>query len=147
MVPGLSQIMLHQKRLFHALCLLGSVLSASATTAYYLDVNGSAAGSGVTNGGVYDAGGTNWSTDSTGGSACGLFSGRNLPVFSAGTDAAGLSYTITGNIGQTSGGLVVQDGNVTFNASGTFFGGGTVSTAPGTSLNFAPAIWDFTVTP
>ena len=70
---------------------------------YYLNLNGAVAGSGVTNNGVYDAGGINWTTDSTGGSATGTFAGRNTPVFSTGTDAASLSYTITGNIGQTSG--------------------------------------------
>ena len=118
-------------------------LSQTPAASYYLDVNGSMPGSGATNNGFYDAGGTNWSTDSTGGSATGLFPMRNAVVFSAGTDGAGLNYTITGNIGQIDDGLAVQDGNVTFTASGTFFNGGTVSTAAGTSLNFSPASWDF----
>ena len=112
---------------------------------YYLNLNGAVAGSGVTNNGVYDAGGINWTTDSTGGSATGTFAGRNTPVFSTGTDAASLSYTITGNIGQTSGGMIVGEGNVNFIAGGSFFGGGTVQTLAGTSLNFTPPSpsWDF----
>jgi len=120
-------------------------LAASAATPYYLDVNGSLPGCGVTNGGVYDAGGTNWTTDSTGGSAAVTFAGRSTPVFSAGTDASGLTYTITGNIGQTSGGMTFAEGNVNFIAGGSFFGGGTVQTLAGAGLNFAPPspTWDF----
>ena len=125
--------------------LFAPAVTFSATN-YYLDVNGATAGCGVTNGGVYDAGGTNWTTDSTGNSSTSgnqtVNHGGTL-VFSAGTDASGLNYTITGNAGQTQGGIRVQDGNVNFTATGTFFGGGTVQTLAGTSLNFAPSSWDF----
>jgi autotransporter-associated beta strand protein len=120
--------------------------SCPAATSYYLDVNGATPGSGVIQGGSYDAGGTNWSTDSTGGSATDnnqTVSHGGTLIFSAGTDAAGLTYTVNGSAGQTQGGISVQEGNVNFTASGSFFGGGTVSTAAGTSLNFDSSGWDF----
>ena len=107
-----------------ALTLLGSFWSANADMAYYLDVNGAELGSGVTNGGVYDAGGTNWSTDSTGESGTTTdqtVSHGGTLIFSAGTDASGASYTVDGSAGQTQGGIAVQDGNVNFTATGSLF--------------------------
>lgn len=129
--------------MFCLFCVTHKVRSA---TQYYLDANGSLPGSGVTNNGVYDGGGTNWTTDVTGSSVTSsdqtVNHGGTL-VFSAGTDASGISYTVTGNVSQTQGGIRVQDGNVNFIATGSFFGGGTIQTLPGTSLNFAPSSWDF----
>ncbi len=126
----------------HACALLLLPLCASAAD-YYFDVNGSAPASGITAAGSYAATSAVWNpaTDGTGTPV--LNPGRQGYVFSAGTDAFALAYTVTGSMGQVSQGITVEEGFVTLSGGGTFFGSTTVRTRPGTSLVFSTTNWDF----
>ncbi len=121
------------------MAMLASTLHAAT---YYFDVNGAAAGSGVTDGASY-AFANNWSTDATGSSATGAAATRNPVVFSAGTDAANKSYTVTGTFGQISSGVTVEEGFVMLTGGGTFYTSQTVKTYAGTGLTITNTTWDF----
>jgi autotransporter-associated beta strand protein len=114
----------------------------AGAASYYFDVNGTAAGSGVTDGGSF-AFANNWSTDATGNSATGAAATRSPVVFSAGTDAANKSYTVTGTFGQISSGVTVEEGFVTLTGGGAFYNGQTVKTYSGTGLTITNTTWDF----
>ena len=103
---------------------------------YYFDVNGSGSDSGITNGGVYATSttATNWTASSAGTAATAAFADRNSLIFSAGTDAAGLSYTVSGSLSQPN--LIdVEDGYLTLSASWSGFSSPILRTADGTSLS------------
>lgn len=125
--------------------LLSVVLFANTVRAasYYFDVNGVAAGSGVANNGSY-AVGTTWNPVADGtGTPVGVqgtaFRGSTL-VFSAGTDAAGLNYTVTSFNSYQPSGVTVTAGYVTL-ANGSGYSSPTISTMSGTSLNLGA--WDY----
>jgi len=106
----------------------------SGAQTYYFDDNGAVEGSGVTNGGVYNVAlnSTNWST-SPDGTTTNALANRKANVFSAGTDAAGTSYTIAGTLPEPS--LIsVEEGNVTLSASWSAFMTPVIRTADGCSL-------------
>lgn len=113
---------------------------------YFFDVNGTTAGSGVVDGSSHAAGGSIWNTlaDGTGtitGTVGTAFRGHTL-VFSAGTDAAGASYTMTGfGTSYQMTGIRIEEGNVSL-VGGSGFSGPTVLTKTGTSLGIS-GNWDF----
>jgi autotransporter-associated beta strand protein len=76
----------------------------------YFDVNGTATGSGVSDGGSYTWEGTNWNTATTGTTTAPTTwpEGAQFARFSAGTDANNKSYTITANSNHTFAGMVLQ---------------------------------------
>ena len=122
------------------LCVFANLASAAD---YFFDVNGIAPGSGITAGGSYDATAPVWNSATDGTATPVLNPGRQGYIFSAGTDAFGLSYTVTGSMGQVSQGITVAEGAVTLAGGGTFFGSTTVRTRAGSSLAFATTNWDF----
>ena len=93
-------------------------------THYFFDVNGTTAGSGVTNNGSYTWEGTNWNANSAGSTTAPIAwpDGANFPEFAAGTDAGSSNYTITANANHTFAGMALQTS-----------GGGTVTVASGSS--------------
>lgn len=113
---------------------------------YYFDVNGTTAGSGVLDGSSHAAGASIWNTsaDGTGtisGTVGTAFRGHTL-VFSAGTDAAGAGYTMTGfGTSYQMTGIRIEEGNVSL-VGGSGFSGPTVLTKTGTSLGIS-GNWDF----
>jgi len=125
--------------------LLSTAFCGAAT--YYFDANGPTTGSGVTNGGSYDASitGTTWSTSSAGTLITGQAADRNSLVFCAGNDASGLTYTVTGNLSQP-GSLSIEEGSVLITAAFDFFWSPTIQTADGTSLDISGANARSTVT-
>lgn len=100
----------------------------------YLDINGATAGSGITNGGAvtWDSSAI-WTSTSDGTGTPTAWAANDLAVFSAGTDALLLPYTVTVDAGgQTVGGLTFEDTKV------TLLGGPlTLSGAPVITLNHA----------
>src|SRR4051812_37363242 len=90
---------------------------AVAATNVYLDVNGTATGSGVTAGGNYSWESNFWNTTSTGiTTAPGAYVDDEFPRFAAGTDAGALNYTVTANANHRVAGMFLNTN-----------GGGTVT--------------------
>lgn len=117
----------------------GTVRAAS----YFFDVNGTTPGSGITNNGTY-AVGTTWNPSADGtGTPVGVqgtaFRGSTL-VFSAGTDAVGSNYMITGFSSYQPSGVTVTAGYVTLD-HGSGYSSPTITLMSGTSLNLGA--WDF----
>jgi autotransporter-associated beta strand protein len=99
----------------------------------YFDVNGTATGSGVADGGSYTWEGANWNTATTGTTTAPTAwpEGAQFARFSAGTDANNKSYTITANSNHTFAGMVLQTsggGNGTGKAVTIAASGGAVLT-------------------
>jgi autotransporter-associated beta strand protein len=123
-----------------ALFVVGVSTVPMQAAALYWDVNGGTLGSG-------DAGGswsgTNWNTDSTGGSGgtISTWSSSNNAVLSAGTDAVG-SFAISVTGAETVGNLTAVMGNVTLSGTGSFslFSSATWTTNSGASLVVQPGI-------
>jgi autotransporter-associated beta strand protein len=104
---------------------------------YYFDVNGTLDGSGVADGSSYDTSGSFWSTGagaSAGTATPGAYATQNNIFFSAGTDASGLGYTVTGNMVQPTG-VNVEEGFVNLTATLDTFRNPTIKTLNGTSIN------------
>jgi fibronectin-binding autotransporter adhesin len=94
--------------------------SAARGSMLYWDTNGATAGCGSGNG---DWQGANWSGDSSGMTATGLWTNGSDAVFSAGSDTTG-SFTVTAPSDLTLGNLAVEEGNA------NFVGSGVLSIAP-----------------
>ena len=123
------------RRLFSAAIFVGSVLFAekALSQTYYLDVNGATENSGITAGGSYDVATTIWSTAADGSGASVAHTANKPYVISAGTDAAGLNYTLTGSLQQPSK-LTIEEGYVTLSSTLDTFRGPIIQTENGTSL-------------
>ncbi len=131
-------------RIFFLLCGVWGAASSGVAADYYFDVNGASPGSGVVNGGSYGGSGSTWSITSDGTGSTGVLPGRQGILFSAGVDAVGFAYTVSGSLGQVSQGITVQEGQVTLTGGGTFFAGQTVRTVgSGTALTFSGTAWDY----
>src|SRR5262245_52175432 len=97
-----------------------------AATHRYFDVNGTTSGSGVTAGGSYSWEGSFWNNNNAAGTASTAAwpdsAGGDFARFSAGSDAAGKSYTVTANSNHTLAGswLNANSGSVTVNGPGIF---------------------------
>src|SRR5882762_4895953 len=92
---------------------LGTTFSLQAAIKYW-DNNAATTGAGGPSPtGTWDTTGTKWTTDATGNSATTTWADGDTAIFSAGTDATG-PYTITTSGTRTVGGLLVEDGIVTF---------------------------------
>ncbi len=114
-----------------AVALLSSTSSPSSTAraaTQLWDINGTSAGAtddggGVANG-VWDNAASNWTADTAGTSTTALWASGNLAVFSAGTNATGVStVTISGT--QTITGLTFEEGNVLLTGGGLTLTGAT----------------------
>jgi len=123
------------------------VIVGNGRAQVYFDVNGSAAGSGVTGGSSYtwSTSTANW-TSSTGGTtaASNWSNGSNIANFAAGTDASTSAFTLNLGTNITMGGIQVTEGNVsintgsftlTQNASSTFTVGSGLSLSVAGKLN------------
>jgi autotransporter-associated beta strand protein len=92
----------------------GFVVALLATgaqaTHYYFDVNGTAAGSGVVDGGSYSWEGSNWNTAASGTTTAPTLwpDGANFARFSAGTDANNKAFTVTANSNHIVAGMALQ---------------------------------------
>jgi fibronectin-binding autotransporter adhesin len=108
------------KKLIFLALVVGILADPAAAADKYLDTNSNTAGSGVVSATTYtwDTSGVRWTTDSTGSSATTTFASGDSAIFSAGTDAAGLSYTLTVPSALTIGNLTVEEGTVTKAGSG-----------------------------
>jgi autotransporter-associated beta strand protein len=94
-----------------------TLASTPLSAALYWDLNGDTAGAGVTPTAIFNATNSNWNTDSTGGTAPGIWVAGETAVFSAGTDATGpFTVTITGT--HTAAGVVVEEGTVSLTGTG-----------------------------
>jgi autotransporter-associated beta strand protein len=89
----------------------------------YWDRNSTAAGAGTVPNGVWDNFSTNWNSDSNGIAALGTWVGPNMAFFCAGTDSLSSTYTVTISETQLVSGIVVMNGNPTFNSGGLAFEG------------------------
>src|SRR5262245_45405620 len=85
--------------------------STQAATSYF-DVNGTAPGSGITAAGSYSWEDPNWNIAGTndanaanGISTTGSWTDGDFPRFAAGTDATGLTYTVTASANHTFAGM------------------------------------------
>ena len=122
--------------------MLASAIALCVSTAqaanYYFDVNGTTSGSGIVEGASYDVSiiTTNWGTTTDGTATTAALPSNNSVYFSAGSDAAGLNYTVTGSLQQPSF-LAVEEGFITLNASLDTLRNPTIRTYNGTSLNIA----------
>ena len=120
----------------------GSTTSTSAAYNYF-DVNGATAGSGVTNSGTYTFSGNHFNSVADGTGTTGAFTSGQTATFSAGTDAAGLSYTVNIDTAVSTNGLAFEEGNVTLaNATGgslTLVGSG-VDVASGATATISQAV-------
>ena len=112
-------------------------VAATPSEFAFFDVNSASAGSGVTGGVVYSLSAANFSTSSAGNTTSSTWVDGKRLIFSAGTDAAGVSYTASVDRAIAAKGILVQEGNVTI----THTAGGTltltdpnVSVTSGTSL-------------
>lgn len=98
--------------------LTGAVLSLggalSAQTLYW-DTNGATPGAGNPADGDWDASTSNWSTDSTGSIATGLFSEGSDVIFSAGSDAATGNINLSGT--QRPGSMTFKNGALVLSGS------------------------------
>ncbi|MEN9841654.1 MAG: hypothetical protein RL376_1454, partial [Verrucomicrobiota bacterium] len=128
-----------------SLLLLGLVhLGLLRAADYYLDVNGTTPGSGITTGSSYNGTLALWTPTTDGTGTLVVPPGRQGLVFSAGVDASGKAYTVNGGLGQVGQGITVQDGQVTLSGGGTFFSSQTVrTTTSGTALTITGTTWDF----
>jgi len=126
-----------RKRMVAVAGMVGLLALGTQAQTYYLDVNGSDPGSGITEGGSYDGTISNpiliWTTTAAGTVATVARVDRKPVVFSAGTDAAGLNYAITGSLSQPNL-LFIEEGYVTLSASFSGYSTPTVRTADGTTL-------------
>ena len=123
-------------RRYDGLVLAGTIVlagQAMAQTTYYLDVNGGTEDSGITTGGSYDVGTSIWTTAADGTGTAVAHVGNNPYVIAAGSDAADLSYTLTGTLQQPSN-LTIEEGFVTMNSTLDTFRSPTIQTNDGTSL-------------
>lgn len=112
-------------------CLSANHAQAAATH-YYLDVNGTTTGSGVTDGGSYSWENAIWDATpaGTGTSVNWPADGNGFPQFAAGTDANNKGYTITASASHAFAGMALQ-------TSGGGNGGKlvTIAGAPGVVLS------------
>jgi hypothetical protein len=117
------------------LLLCSGLFSTRAVAQVYFDINKGGTGSGVANASYdWNAGtgaNSSWTGDSTGntsGGGAGAFatwaSGSNA-IFSAGIDAAGVTFQVTVNTATTAGSVTVQEGTTNFKAAANF----TINTA------------------
>ena len=114
------------------------VAGGAQAATYYLDVNSTTNGSGILEGGSYAVSGTYWTTTAAGTGTLVNYVDRNSMVFAAGTDAAGLNYTITGSISQPN--LIsIEEGYVTLAATWSAYSSPTIRTVDGTSLTITGA--------
>jgi autotransporter-associated beta strand protein len=91
---------------------------AYAATRYF-DVNGTTTGSGVTAGGSYSWEGNFWNTnDANGTTATTAWTEGDFIRFSAGTDGAGKTYTVTANSNHTFAGMQIVNNGGTVNVNG-----------------------------
>ena len=133
--------------LHHPLALAASLLMCATTAhaqTYYFDVNGTTAGSGIVNTGVYDWTGANWADDNTGTATTSTknWSSGNSVVFASTADVGANSYTVTlpGGYTQTwvkdltvnSGNLSISNGS---NANFVLGANSTWTVATGSSLS------------
>jgi autotransporter-associated beta strand protein len=94
-----------------------------AQSTFYWDRNGAPAGAGNTSTiltGTWDTTTANWNDTSTGSNATEKFVSGSNAVFSAGTSAAGVGYTVTVSGTQNANSISVEEGTVTFS-------GGTIN--------------------
>jgi autotransporter-associated beta strand protein len=129
---------MHLQKAFHQSACIAALFVASlaippaeyaqaATT--YFDVNGTTTGSGVSAGGSYSWESNFWNAnDPNGTTATTAWTEGDFPRFSAGTDANGLTYTITANSNHTIAGVQLNNsGGANVNING----------APGVVLSIA----------
>jgi autotransporter-associated beta strand protein len=130
------------ERLFRSFALVAvataSILAGSANAAdKYWDRNSTTAGAGSTTAtlnGTWDTGTTaNWTTSSAGTIATTTWTAGDRAIFAAGADSSGVSYNVTisatGSPHNVTGGLTVEEGNVTLvqtSGSAINIGSGTV---------------------
>lgn len=101
----------------------GTLLVGRAQSTFYWDRNGSPSGAGTTTAtlnGTWNTTTSNWNTDSGGSTSTENFTSGGNAVFSAGTSATGVSYTITVSGTQNANSINVEEGTVTFS-------GGTIN--------------------
>jgi autotransporter-associated beta strand protein len=121
-------VTLHARKAFHhfaclaALSVLGIVglpaKHAQAATRYF-DVNSTTTGSGVAAGGSYSWESNFWNANNTGGTgATTAWTEGDVPIFSAGTDGAGKTYTITASSNHTVAGMQLNTSGGTVNING-----------------------------
>ncbi len=123
--------------LLAVLSLVGPLTQCAQATIRYFDVNGTVTGSGVTSNGSYSWECNCWNTNNTTGTATATaWTEGDFPVFSAGTDANGLTYTVTANSNHTMAGIQL-------NASGG--ANVNINTAPGAVLSIADGDQGFLV--
>ena len=80
-------------------------LRAPSATRYF-DVNGTTSGSGVTAGGSYSWEGSFWNANNTAGTGTtSAWTESDVPIFSAGSDGAGNTYTINASSNHTVAGM------------------------------------------
>lgn len=115
-------------------------LPASHAATLYWDTNGSTPGAGATANGTWDVGVTaNWTTDSTGASTPTTFTAADTVIFSAGTDVATASITLSG--APTAQAITFEEGaytltgNLSINSSVTVATGATASFGGITTIN------------
>jgi autotransporter-associated beta strand protein len=108
-----------------ALLIIGTdhVVPRAATAATrYFDVNGTTTGSGVAANGSYSWEGNFWNANiSAGTGATTAWTDGDTPIFSAGTDGSGLTYTITASSNHTIAGIqlnATSGANVNVNSTG-----------------------------
>jgi autotransporter-associated beta strand protein len=111
---------------------------ARAATSLYFDVNGTAAGSGVVNGGTYSWDGTSWDLSSALTGAATVWAAGDFARFT--TAVAG--YTVTVNASESMAGLFnTQSGaTVTINDAGSGTGNLNITTTGGTTTPNDPAM-------
>ena len=122
--------------------LVGLLVAGGAQAqTYYLDVNSTTNGSGIVEGGSYDGAIANpvWSTTAAGTAATAVRVSRKPLVFSAGTDATGVTYTVTGNLGEP-GPITIEEGNITVVNALSAYSLTGILTADGTSAIFSSDI-------
>jgi fibronectin-binding autotransporter adhesin len=122
-------------RLFSAVVFAGSVLFAekALSQTYYLDVNGTTEGSGIAGAGSYNVATSIWTTVADGTGTAVAHVGNKPYVIAAGSDAAGLSFNLTGTLQQPSN-LTIEEGFVTIDSTLDTFRSPTIQTNDGTSL-------------
>jgi autotransporter-associated beta strand protein len=106
---------------FFLSCLWTTAVAANGT-AYYLDVNGDAAGFGDPNGGVYNPSHSVWTTNALGTSATAAIGSSPQFTFGAGaSDFNGASFTISSGVANWAGILVnCTNVNITMNGAGGY---------------------------
>jgi fibronectin-binding autotransporter adhesin len=124
---------MRKSRLVRA-AILTVIVPMNVSAALYWDLNGSTAGAGTTPTGTWDAATANWNATADGTGVPGTWTSGQTAFFSAGSDATG-AFTVTLSGTQTTTGITIEEGGVTFAAGTAAVGTGTLTILSGASLS------------